>query len=107
MPSFNAALTGFVEALDLDADEKNRLCPPTPYSDSVASWALFQAMGSRAVAAYMSNPDVAAWSQGVALNPARLPPEDQRTDELRAALARVGSLATPGLAGLDRVAAMA
>lgn len=106
VPSFNAALAGFVEAI-LDGDEeKNRLCPPTPYSNSLASWALFQAMGSRAVASYMSHPDVAAWTQGVSLNPARLPPEEQRSEELWAAIARVASLAGPGLAGLDRLAAM-
>ena len=106
VPSFNAALAGFVEATVSDDAEKNRLCPPTPYSNSLASWALFQAMGSRAVASYMSDPDVAAWTQGTAINPGRLPPEDQRSEELRTALARVGELAGPGLAGLDRIAAM-
>ncbi len=109
VPTFNAALVGFVEATvegdDAD-DEKNRLCPPTPYSNSLASWALFQAMGSRAVASYMSNPDVAAWAQSVSINPARLPPEGERSDELRAAIARVAALAGPGLEGLDRITAM-
>lgn len=106
VPSFNAALAGFVEATVVGDDEKNRLCPPTPYSNSLASWALFQAMGSRAVASYMSNPDVAAWTQSVSINPGRLPPESERSDELRAAIARVAALAGPGLAGLDRIAAM-
>ncbi len=106
VPSFNAALAGFVEATVSDDAERNRLCPPTPYSNSLASWALFQAMGSRAVASYMSDPDVAAWTQGLAINPGRLPPEDQRSGELRDALAAVAELAGPGLAGLDRIAAM-
>ena len=106
VPSFNAALAGFVEATVADDDEKNRLCPPTPYSNSLASWALFQAMGSRAVASYMSHPAVAAWAHSVSINPARLPPESQRSDELRAALDRVARCAGPGLAGLDAVAAM-
>jgi hypothetical protein len=106
VPSFNAALAGFVEATVADEDEKNRLCPPTPYSNSLASWALFQAMGSRAVASYMSDPDVAAWAHSVSINPARLPPEGERSDELRAAVARVGDLSARGLAGLDAIAAM-
>ena len=106
VPSFNAALAGFVEAM-VDGDaEKNRLCPPTPYSNSLASWAQFQVDGSRAVASYMSDPDVAAWAHGVSLNPARLPPADQLSDDLRAAIARVGSLAERGMAGLAGVASM-
>ena len=36
-PCFGAALVGYVEATRDDDAEKNRLCPPSPYADSMAT----------------------------------------------------------------------
>ena len=47
-PCFGAALAGFVEATIDDDDEKNRLCPPSPFSDTPPDWARMQVLGGRA-----------------------------------------------------------
>ena len=38
-PCFGAALVGYVEATRGDDYDKNRLCPPTGYGNSMAEWA--------------------------------------------------------------------
>src|SRR5262249_42539684 len=38
-PCFNAALAGYVEATRHEDAEKNRLCPPSRYPDTLADWA--------------------------------------------------------------------
>ena len=38
-PCFGAALAGYVEATREDDAEKNRLCPPSPYANTLADWA--------------------------------------------------------------------
>ncbi|GAA1805216.1 NAD(P)-binding protein [Agromyces neolithicus] len=74
-PCFGAALAGYVEATRDDDQEKNRLCPPSPYPDSMASWARMTVMGARSARSFGSEPDIAAWASQVAINPARIPPE--------------------------------
>jgi NAD(P)-binding Rossmann-like domain len=106
VPCFNAALAGFVEATVDGDQDKNRLCPPTPYSNSVPSWARMQVLGSRAVASYMSHPDVAAWANSVVLNPARLPPETEWSADLSAEVARVRACAEAGMARLTEHAGL-
>jgi hypothetical protein len=73
-PCFGAALVGYVEATRDDDDEKNRLCPPSPYGNSMAEWARMNVLGTRAAQAFSAAPDIRAWSSDVALNPARIPP---------------------------------
>ncbi len=99
-PCFGAALTGYVEATRADDEEKNRLCPPSPYGNSPAAWAAMNLRGTRATLSFSAEPDIKAWADGVALNPARLPPEEARSPELTDALQRLRSHLAPGLAGL-------
>ena len=73
-PCFGAALAGYVEATREDDDEKNRLCPPSPLRNSMAEWAKMNVLGARAAMSFGSEPDIKAWSDRVALNPARIPP---------------------------------
>ncbi len=47
-PCFGAALAGYVEATLEDDAEKNRLCPPAPFSNTPADWARQQVLGARA-----------------------------------------------------------
>src|SRR5690606_18437819 len=47
-PCFGAALAGYVEATIADDDEKNRLCPPSPLSDTPTDWLAMQVRGGRA-----------------------------------------------------------
>ncbi len=72
-PCFGAALVGYVEATRTDDEDKNRLCPPTPYGNTLADWAIMNVRGTRAAASFGSEPDIKAWADRVALNPARSP----------------------------------
>ncbi len=99
-PCFGAALVGYVEATRDDDDEKNRLCPPSPYPDSMAEWARMNVLGARAAMSFGSEPDIKAWADGVALNPARIPPEHVGSAELGDVLGRLQTHMRPGLARL-------
>ena len=72
-PCFGAAITGHVEATRDDDEEKNRLCPPSPYSNTTADWARMQVLGSRASMSFASDPELKAWADTTTLNPARVP----------------------------------
>jgi hypothetical protein len=99
-PCFAAALAGYVEATRDDHAEKNRLCPPTPYSDGLDGWATMTLRGARATRAFGAQPDIKAWADTVALNPARVPPGDPASAELDAAQERLQRHLEAGLAGL-------
>jgi hypothetical protein len=100
-PCFGAALVGYVEATRDDDAEKNRLCPPTPYGNTLADWASMNVLGTRAAASFGAEPDIKAWASGVALNPARVRPEDGDRAGVSEAL---GRLQADGPAGLARLA---
>ena len=103
-PSFGAALTGFVEATRDDDAEKNRLCSPTPYGNSLGEWAAMTYLGARAMARSSAEPDIRAWADTVALNPTRIRPEDRASPDVGVAMER---MRRHGPAGLERLAAMA
>ncbi len=97
-PCFGAALAGYVEATRNDDAEKNRLCPPTPYGNSLAEWANMTVLGARATASFGAGPDIRVWANETALNPARIPAGHAVSRELDDALARLQAHAGPGLA---------
>ena len=97
-PCFGAALVGYVEATRDDDVEKNRLCPPSPYGNTLADWATMNVLGTRATKSFGAEPHIKAWADGVALNPARIPAEHHRSVD--DALARFQTHVTPGLARL-------
>ena len=99
-PCFGAALTGYVEATRDDDTQKNRLCPPTPYGNSLRDWAVMNLRGARATASFGAEPDIKAWADSVAINPARVPAERADDPAVRAALARLRAQAPAGLAAL-------
>jgi hypothetical protein len=103
-PCFNAALAGYVEATRDDDRERNRLCPPNTLPDRPPSWALMQALGTVASLRFGAEPDIAAWSNGCALNIARIDPSRRDDPEVRAATAR---MATQTERGLERMFALA
>jgi len=104
-PCFGAALTGYVEATRDDDAEKNRLCPPTPYGNSLTEWATMTLLGARASASFGAEPDIKDWASTVPLNPARIPPGHSGSGELDDALARLQTHTRPGLEGLQRLVA--
>ena len=72
-PCFGAALAGYVEATRTDDAEKNRVCAPSNYGNSLPQWAAMNLLGTRNAQAFSAEPDIKAWADGVALNPARVP----------------------------------
>ena len=104
-PCFGAALAGYVEATRNDDAEKNRLCPPTPLSDTLADWAHMSVMGARAAASFGSQPDITSWADTVALNPARIPPQLSGTGALDGVLSRLQAHAPAGLARMAELSA--
>lgn len=99
-PCFGAALAGYVEATRDDDEEKNRLCPPSPYPDSMAAWVRMTVIGGRNAMSFGSQPDIAAWASGVAINPARIPPEQAGSAELGDTLERLKAHMRPGMTRL-------
>jgi hypothetical protein len=102
-PCFGAALAGYVEATRDTDEEKNRLCAPSSYGNSLVDWARMNVLGMRNAAAFGSEPDVRDWSHRVALNPARVPPEHPGSPALDDALARLQEHSGPGLERLARL----
>jgi hypothetical protein len=99
-PCFGAALAGYVEATREDAVEKNRLCPPTPYPNSLVEWARMNLLGGRAAASFGSEPDIRVWANGAAINPARVPSDHAGSAALDVALDRLQTHTSPGMARL-------
>jgi hypothetical protein len=104
-PCFCAALAGYVEATRDDDRERNRLCPPSNLPDSLADWAQMQIRGALATREYSAEPDIAAWANGCALNPARLQPSQCDEPAVRSASARLAGVAEQGLTRMAELAA--
>ena len=102
-PCFGAALAGYVEATRTDDGEKNRLCPPTPYANSLAEWAQMTVRGAQATAAFGAEPDIKAWADQVALNPARIAPTHPGSTALDEVLGRLRVDLPRGLARLSEL----
>ncbi|RYP85868.1 pyridine nucleotide-disulfide oxidoreductase [Nocardioides guangzhouensis] len=102
-PCFGAALAGYVEATRDDDDVKNRLCPPSSYGNTLVQWATMNVLGMRATASFGSEPDIKQWSDRVALNPARVPPDHPGSAELDEVLDRLRTHVPAGVAQLARL----
>ena len=103
-PCFNAALAGYVEATRDDDRERNRLCPPNTLPDNLANWAQMQVRGTIAARIYGAEPDIAAWTNSCALNPARIQPSQRDDPPVQAAAARLAEHAEHGLARMAELA---
>lgn len=99
-PCFGAAVTGYVEATRDDDAEKNRLCPPSSYGNTLEDWAQMNVTGFRATASFGAEPDIKEWANRVALNPARVAPDTVPSAQLDDALARLAAHTAPGVARL-------
>jgi hypothetical protein len=104
-PCFGAAVTGYVEATRDDDDEKNALCGPSSYGNTLADWARMNVVGTRNTMAFGSQPDIKAWSDRAAINPARIPPEHGGSPALDDALERMKTHRDRALANLARLSA--
>lgn len=105
-PCFGAALAGYVEATRDHDQDKNRLCPPSPFSNTPADWARMQVLGTRASMSFGAQADIRAWTDQVALNPAGIAPELEADPALVQAVDRFRTLVGPGLARMAELAGM-
>jgi hypothetical protein len=96
-PCFGAAIAGYVEATREDDDEKNRLCPPSPYPNTLADWASMNLVGARAVRSFSAEPDIRSWADSVAINPAGVPPGRDGSAKLDDARERLQTHLRPGM----------
>jgi hypothetical protein len=65
-----------------------------------------QVLGGQAAMAFGSHPDIKTWADGVALNPARTPPELAGSDALTAAVERFRTHFGAGMARMAELAGM-
>ncbi len=103
-PCFCAALAGYVEATRDDDRERNRVCPPSNLPNRPADWAQMQVRGTLAARSYGAEPDIAAWANGCALNPARVGPSQRDEPAVRAAATRLADVAEHGLTRMAELA---
>ena len=80
--------------------EKNRLCPSTPSRTRWREWARMNVLGTRAATSFSAEPDIKDWSDRVAINPARIPPEHPRIGGAGRRPDRLATHMRPGLARL-------
>jgi hypothetical protein len=103
-PCFCAALAGYVEATRDDDRERNRLCPPNTLPDDPSSWAWMQARGTVATRRYSAEPDIAAWGNSCALNPARIEPWQRDAPAVQSAAGRLADVTERGLTRMAELA---
>jgi hypothetical protein len=102
---FGAALAGFAEATLADDAEKNRVCPPAPFSNTTTDWARQQVLGARAASSRWPT-HLREWADATSLNPARISPELAESAAVLAVQERLRRHAAPGLAKLAEFAGM-
>ena len=105
-PCFGAALSGYVEATRSTDEEKNKVCPSSPFPDSLAAWARMTVLGGRAAAAFGAESDINDWAQRCLLNPSRVAPEHRERPEVVSALERLGAHGPAGMARLAELASV-
>ncbi|MGH9054951.1 MAG: NAD(P)-binding protein [Acidimicrobiales bacterium] len=103
-PCFGSALAGLVEATRDDDRERNRLCPPNVFFDSPASWVKMQVRGTLATRTFGAEPDIDAWANGCALNPARMTAEQHKTSAVQETATRLAAVADRGLSRMIELA---
>ncbi len=96
-PSLGAALTGYVEATRTDDDDKNRICAPSNYGNSLEQWASMTLLGTRNAQAFSAEADIREWVNVVALNPARVPAAHPGSADLDDARERLAEHTGPAL----------
>jgi hypothetical protein len=105
-PIFGAALAGYVEATREDDAEKNRLCPPHPFSNTPADWPQLIVQGARGSQALATDSDVKRWSHATSLYRSRIPAERVSDPDVADAVARVEAVTGIGMARLAELGRM-
>ena len=90
-----------------DDTEKNRVCRPSPFSNTPADWAAMQVIGGDASLALASEPDLRAWANETPLNPVRIPADRAGDPAVVDARERLKQNIAPGRARLLELARQA
>ena len=89
-PCFGAALAGYVEATRSDDDDKNAVCRPSSYGNSLSRLGPDERPGLAELRRRStSEPDIKDWANRVAVNPSRVPPDHAGSAQLDGVLERV------------------
>ncbi len=88
---WSAALLGIVEAAPMTDDERNRLCPPVPFSGRVSDILYHAHATLQGVAARSAVPEIARWNDTTRLNPTAALPLHLDDAEVCQALERLGT----------------
>jgi NAD(P)-binding Rossmann-like domain len=102
-PTFNAALTGWIEAHRDDDADKNRLCPPNPYASSIEDWPRMMTRTWRTERRWLSEPDLTDWLAGNRLNLLRALPEHAAEPAVQEALERYLTNVEPAIERLGQL----
>ena len=102
-PTFNAALIGFIETLDVDDAQRNRLCPPNAYPDAATDWISSTLVSSRAEARWARVPEVATWLERSRLNGTSAVGAHAPEALMQESLTRLLANAQPAMANLERL----
>lgn len=100
-PTLSAAMTGYLETTDRSTEEKNRLLPPNPYSDTPFDFLRAILMGLRTELGWGAAPDVQARLDGSRLNVMKGVESFADADELRDLQSRFLTAYGPAQAQLD------
>lgn len=104
-PTFNAAITGYVEATRTDIDEKNALCPPNQYPDSDVDMLRGIIVQQQASNVWNGTPDIQEWLERSRLNAVRGMMRHMDEERMQAAVSLYLSSIEPGVAGAERLLA--
>ena len=106
-PTLSAALTGFVETTERSIEEKNRLLPPNPYSDTGFDFLRAMLVSLETELQWREAPDVQAWLDQTRLNVLRELPETAEPERLLDLQGRFLTAVFPALTKLHELAAEA
>ena len=99
---WSAANLGFVETLDIDDDERNRLCPPVPRTGLIADQLTVFGIGFGAEGGRRPHPEIAAWAAASRLNPGRSMADHMDDPAVQQSMAKMGEFLGPALINLAK-----
>ncbi len=100
---WSAATIAAVEASDRDDDEKNRLCPPVPFTGQTSDLLRLAFAGMSGLLARGAEPDLGAWTESCRLNPARGALDHFDEPQIQTAFETLATHTAPALQNLERL----
>lgn len=104
-PTFNAALTGYIEASRDNIDDKNHLCPPNPYPTSSVDMLRGILAQQLATNRWNETTDIVDWMTRSRLNAVQTMNDHLSETRMQDALGRYLTALEPAIENLDRLLA--